>query len=160
MRRNIGMLLILLLLLCLGWYNNHQIEQQRLEIIQLRYQLFNLQMEQQELVEKLSEFLGKWNVAVMEVTSYSPYDNRSGICNDGNPNTTATGTRPGPGTIAVNPEVISYGSRVYVQGYGPGIAADTGGAIRAREDLIDVFHWTYDEAMAWGRRKAVVIWEL
>ena len=160
MKRNIGMLLILVLLLCLSWYNNHQIEQQRLEITQLRYQLMHLQLEQQELVERLSEFLSKWNVAVMEVTSYSPYDNRSGICNDGNPSMTATGTKPGPGTVAVNPEVISYGKNIYIQGYGWGQALDTGGAIIAREDLVDVFHWTYDEAIAWGRRKAVVVWEI
>jgi 3D (Asp-Asp-Asp) domain-containing protein len=41
-------------------------------------------------------------------------------------NKTATGTWPKVGTIAVDPEVIPMGTRLYVEGYGWGIAADTG----------------------------------
>ncbi len=49
---------------------------------------------------------------------------------------TATGARMRHGIVAVDPRVISLGSRVYVPGYGVGLAADTGGAIRGnRIDL-------------------------
>ena len=34
------------------------------------------------------------------VTAYAPYDNKSGMCNDGTPDTTATNTKPKRGTIA------------------------------------------------------------
>jgi len=38
----------------------------------------------------------------------------------------------GYGIVAVDPRVINLHSRVYVPGYGIGIAGDTGGAIRGR----------------------------
>ena len=38
--------------------------------------------------------------------------------------------------IAVDPNVIPLGSKVYVEGYGEAIAADTGGAIKGNK--IDV----------------------
>ncbi|MCH2922074.1 3D domain-containing protein, partial [Listeria monocytogenes] len=41
-----------------------------------------------------------------------------------------------PRVIAVDPSVIPLGSRVYVEGYGEAIAADTGGAIKGNK--IDV----------------------
>lgn len=43
---------------------------------------------------------------------------------------TATGTYVHPGTVAVDPKVIPLGSKVWVEGYGPGVAEDTGGAVR------------------------------
>ncbi|EGD50148.1 3D domain-containing protein [Thermoanaerobacter ethanolicus JW 200] len=57
----------------------------------------------------------------------------------GDPNygITATGTKATRGVIAVDPRVIPLGTRLYVEGYGFGIAADTGGAIKG--DKIDVF---------------------
>ena len=63
-------------------------------------------------IEALRQVTEKYSVDTFQVTAYSPYDNVSGIENDGNPNTTATGTRPRPGTIAVDPEVIPYGSKI------------------------------------------------
>jgi len=44
-------------------------------------------------------------------------------------NRTATGTWPSRGTIAVDPEVIPLGTRLHIEGYGEGIAEDTGGPI-------------------------------
>ena len=44
------------------------------------------------------------------------------------------------GIIAVDPRVINFGTRIYVPGYGEGVAGDTGGKIRGRH--IDV---GYDE---------------
>lgn len=61
---------------------------------------------------------------------------------------TATGTVVGLGTIAVDPRVIPYGTRMYVPGYGFGVADDTGSAIIG--DHIDIFFPTYDQAASWG----------
>lgn len=65
-------------------------------------------------------------------------------------NRTATGTIPKRGTIAVDPRVIPLGTRIYVPGYGYGVAEDTGGAVNGR--IIDLFFETRQEAINWGRR--------
>lgn len=49
---------------------------------------------------------------------------------------TATGMRAGYGVIAVDPKVIPLRSKVYIPGYGPAIAGDTGGAIKG--NIIDL----------------------
>lgn len=49
---------------------------------------------------------------------------------------TAIGMRAGKGVIAVDPKVIKLRSKVYVPGYGPAIAGDTGGAIKG--NIIDL----------------------
>jgi resuscitation-promoting factor RpfB len=67
---------------------------------------------------------------------------------------TATGynlkANPGAKVIAVDPNVIPLGSKVYVEGYGYAIASDTGGAIRGNK--IDVFFSSKSQALSWGRR--------
>jgi 3D (Asp-Asp-Asp) domain-containing protein len=45
---------------------------------------------------------------------------------------TATGMRMGYGIVAVDPRMISLHTRVYIPGYGEGVAGDTGGAIRGK----------------------------
>src|SRR5699024_2724083 len=64
---------------------------------------------------------------------------------------TATGidlnNNPNQKVIAVDPDVIPLGSKVYVEGYGEAIAADTGGAING--DKIDVHVPNQDEASNW-----------
>lgn len=72
----------------------------------------------------------------------------TGYTHTGNP--TATGTMPRRGTIAVDPSVIPLGTRLYVPGYGYGVAEDTGGAVNGR--IIDLFFETRSEAINWGRR--------
>ncbi len=67
---------------------------------------------------------------------------------------TATGTRPAYGTIAVDPRVIPLGTRMYIPGYGYGVARDTGGAIKGNR--IDVFFETRSEAIRWGRRSVTI----
>ncbi len=42
------------------------------------------------------------------------------------------------GMVAVDPSVIPLGTRLYVEGYGPALAADTGSAIKG--DRIDLFY--------------------
>jgi len=65
-------------------------------------------------------------------------------------NKTATGVEPREGLIAVDPRVIAMGSKVYVEGYGYAIAADTGGDIRGNR--IDVFFSTLRQCTDWGRK--------
>lgn len=72
---------------------------------------------------------------------------------------TATGSKPvynpgGISTIAVDPNVIPLGSKVYVSGYGTAIAADTGGAIKG--NIIDVYFNSEADCIAWGRRTVTV----
>jgi uncharacterized protein YabE (DUF348 family) len=67
---------------------------------------------------------------------------------------TATGinlrSNPDVKVIAVDPNVIPLGTKVYVEGYGYAIAADTGTAIKGNK--IDVFFATKAEAYRWGRK--------
>jgi len=86
------------------------------------------------------------------VTAYAPLDNKSGICADGNPTVTATGTSARRGVVAVDPTEIPYFTTVNVPGYGIASAEDTGGAIRNYTEgvAIDVLVDTYEEAMEWG----------
>ena len=60
------------------------------------------------------------------------------------------------GTVAVNPNQIPYGSKLYITStdgrlvYGYAIATDTGGAMLNGSVLVDLFMETYYEAAAVG----------
>lgn len=98
-----------------------------------------------------------FRVEKLVVTAYAPLDNRSGICADGDPTKTSTGTYPQRGTVAVNPQIFAYGTEFYIDGYGYGKALDTGGAIRRVNNKIDVVVDTYEEAMEWGVKEMFVV---
>jgi 3D (Asp-Asp-Asp) domain-containing protein/peptidoglycan hydrolase CwlO-like protein len=70
----------------------------------------------------------------------------TGYCLTG---TTATGLPVGPGVVAVDPSVIPLGTRMTIPGYGEGVAADTGGAIKGAR--IDVWIASCAEARAFTR---------
>lgn len=83
----------------------------------------------------------------MEASAYLPTDgNGAGI--------TATGAVARRGIVAVDPDVIPLGTRVYIPGYGTAVAADTGGAIRGNK--IDLCMESYGEAINFGRRSVEV----
>ncbi len=64
---------------------------------------------------------------------------------------TSTGTVPKWGTIAVDPRVIPYGSKVYIPQFNKTfIAEDCGGAIKG--NIIDIFMGSESECYKWGRR--------
>lgn len=89
----------------------------------------------------------KWN-AVFNTTAYSPINGAttawtySGMQAKRNPN--------GWSTVAVDPSVIPIGTKLFIEGYGFAIAADTGSAIKGNK--VDVFFNSYAEACAWGRK--------
>ena len=70
------------------------------------------------------------------------------------PGRTSTGIPVGWGVIAVDPSVIALGSRVTVPGYGEGVAADTGSAVRGA--TIDLWFPSLGQAQAWGRRTVTI----
>ncbi|MDQ2864647.1 MAG: ubiquitin-like domain-containing protein [Candidatus Eremiobacteraeota bacterium] len=67
---------------------------------------------------------------------------------------TSSGRSAGRGVVAVDPGVISLGTRLYIPGYGLAIAGDTGGTIRGRR--IDLGFNSLRDAMLFGRREVVV----
>ena len=70
------------------------------------------------------------------------------ICGTGN-GLTATGTHVTAGrTVAVDPSVIPYGTKMYIEGYGFRVAEDCGGAVNGYH--IDVAVGTHSQAMAMG----------
>src|SRR5205085_10530722 len=66
------------------------------------------------------------------------------------PGHTATGLPVGWGVVAVDPGVIPLGTKLTIPGYGEGVAADTGGAVRGND--IDLWFPTLAQARGWGRR--------
>ena len=96
---------------------------------------------------------------LFEITAYCPChiccQKYSNELNGGEPHT-ATGTVPEAGrTIAVDPTVIPYGSVVEIEGLGTFIAEDCGGKIK--ENHIDVYFDTHEEARAFGKKMLHVI---
>jgi 3D (Asp-Asp-Asp) domain-containing protein/septal ring factor EnvC (AmiA/AmiB activator) len=67
---------------------------------------------------------------------------------------TATGAPTGWGVVAVDPSVIPLGTEMTIPGYGSGIAADTGSAVRGA--TIDLWFPTLAQARAWGRRTITI----
>jgi 3D (Asp-Asp-Asp) domain-containing protein len=61
------------------------------------------------------------------------------------------------GIVAVDRTVIPLGTWLYVEGYGFALAADVGGAIRGNR--IDLFMWTIEDALRFGRRH-LYVWVL
>ncbi|AIC93351.1 MULTISPECIES: 3D domain-containing protein [Shouchella] len=87
----------------------------------------------------------------VEATAYTAFcEGCSGV--------TATGidlrANPNQKVIAVDPNVIPLGSKVYVEGYGEAIAGDTGGAINGNK--IDLFMPERQDALNFGRQNVTI----
>ncbi len=67
---------------------------------------------------------------------------------------TASGTATNYGTIAVDPGVIPMGSKIYVPGYGWGVASDTGGSIQGSK--IDIWYPSTSDCLQWGVRNVTI----
>ena len=70
------------------------------------------------------------------------------------PGHASTGVPVGWGVVAVDPTVIPLGTRLTIPGYGEGVAADTGSAVRGAD--IDLWFPTLAQARAWGRRTVTI----
>ena len=76
--------------------------------------------------------------------------------------TTASGRPAKVGHVAVDPNVIPYGTPLYIVAtdgtvYGYAIAADTGGFVHnSTNTVVDVYLDTYDECVQWGRKNVNV----
>ena len=73
---------------------------------------------------------------------------------------TSTGTKVKVGSVAVDPKVIPYGTKMFIVStdgsvvYGYAVAEDCGGAIKS--DRIDLYHNTHGEALIFGRKDCTV----
>ena len=67
-------------------------------------------------------------------------------------NLTASGMKVGVGRIGVNPNIIPYGTKLYVTGYGYCVAADCGWGTIGMGRLADLYFGSEAECEAWGLR--------
>ncbi|MEZ3454720.1 MAG: G5 domain-containing protein [Oscillospiraceae bacterium] len=71
---------------------------------------------------------------------------------------TSTGRTAAVGLVAVNPDIIPYGTELYITSsdgskvYGYAIAADTGGAVMRGSIIVDLFMNSESDCYDWGRR--------
>jgi len=70
------------------------------------------------------------------------------------PGSTALGVPVRKGVVAVDPKLIPLGTKLHVPGYGPGLAADVGYAIKGK--VIDLWFPSMAKARQWGRRTVTI----
>ncbi len=74
---------------------------------------------------------------------------------------TASGQEVFVGGVAVNPNIIPLGTKLYIVAddgyvYGYATAVDTGGALMDGSALVDLFYFSYDQCIEFGRRDVSV----
>ena len=87
----------------------------------------------------------------MTSTAYEPGPQSCGKFASGY---TSAGYVAGYGVVAVDPDVIPMGTRLFIEGYGYAVAGDRGSAIDGNR--IDLGFNTVDECYAWGRKEVQV----
>lgn len=73
----------------------------------------------------------------------------------------STGKAVFQGYVAVDPDIIPYGSELYIvaedgEVYGYAIAADTGSSVRKGHIIVDLFMNEYDDCIQWGNKPVYV----
>lgn len=97
-------------------------------------------------VKSTAKYLGRF-----KLTFYCPCVE----CSEGYDDNTSTGVQAQEGvTVAVDPTVIPYGTRLYIDGFGYFIAQDCGGAIK--QNRIDIYVVDHDRCNALGVKYADV----
>ncbi|CAI8838946.1 Cell wall-binding protein YocH [Priestia megaterium] len=130
-----------------------QKEQQQAQAEQAQKEQQQAQAEQAQKEQQPAESSQQANGKSMTVEATAYTANCAGCSG-----TTATGVdlkaNPNQKVIAVDPSVIPLGSKVYVEGYGEAVAADTGGAIKGNR--IDVFVPSEGDAQQFGRKSVKI----
>lgn len=106
------------------------------------------------LIASRGDFVGR-EYLVVEATAYYPGPNNYG---GGVGSRTAIGMLAQRGVIAVDPSVIPLGTKLFIEGYGYGVAGDTGGAIQGLR--VDLCYNTYNEAIRYGRQRGIKVYLL
>ncbi|MBQ7990219.1 MAG: 3D domain-containing protein [Oscillospiraceae bacterium] len=73
----------------------------------------------------------------------------------------STGKTVFQGYVAVNPNIIPYGSQLYIvaddgEVYGYAIAADTGYSVKVGDILVDLFMSEYNDCIQWGNKNVSI----
>lgn len=102
-------------------------------------------VEEAPAVGQTPEGLNYSRALTIDATAYCPCSQCCGKWSNG---ITATGVKAGYGVAAVDPRVIPLGTKLYVEGYGYCVAADTGGAIKGNR--IDLCYGSHSAALASG----------
>ncbi len=83
--------------------------------------------------------------ARFKITAYCPCE----LCSEGYGRQTSTGVTATEGrTVAVDPEVIPYGTRVHIKGLGDFVAEDCGGKVKGNH--IDIYFESHEETVEFG----------
>lgn len=137
--RAVVMVLSISLLFCIVYLNN----------VNVKISIQNQQLRKEiELLK--SNFVPTKSMSykkTMNISAYCPCELCCGKYADG---VTATGKNAYTKGVAVDPNVIPLGTKIYIPGYGTVVADDVGGAIKG--DKLDVRFPTHREALEWGRK--------
>ena len=133
-----------------------RVQREKLEDLKREVAIKQKQLDQMEKTKEERKLPEVYAVATFQATAYTLE------CGNGD-GFTATGTIPQVGrTVAVDPRVIPYGTEVWINGQGPYVAEDTGGAIKGHR--LDIYMGSgpdaYTAAIQWGRRGVEVTWKL
>ncbi|NLW24687.1 MAG: DUF348 domain-containing protein [Clostridia bacterium] len=122
------------------YHNNQEVARKLKEEVMLRKPVNEIiHIGSKQVVQRGGKNLSFKETLIMKASAYTHTGNK-----------TATGTFPKRGTVAVDPDIIPLGTKLYVDGYGYGVAQDIGGAIKGNR--IDLFMETRQEALDWGLR--------
>lgn len=116
---------------------------------QINASLDNLYLKKYEAEEMEKRFIGEF-----KLTAYCP----CGSCSGGFGFQTAIGVRAVEGvTIAVDPNIIPYYTKVYIDGVGHRVAQDCGGAVK--QNRIDIFVGNHKDCfLSQYNRSSVKVW--
>lgn len=122
------------------YHNNKEVSKELIEETILREPVTEIIARGiKQTVQRAGKNLDVMKILIMKSTAYTHTGNK-----------TYTNVWPKRGTVAVDPNVIPLGTKLYIDGYGYAIAEDIGSVIKGNR--IDLFMDTKNEALKWGQR--------